>query len=129
MVGEPHDGDGLGATPPAGVHWRPAPGPGPARLADQRRDALPRPESAGEFAGSAPATPLRQINLATGADILIRPIEGVSFPGTFSAAFDAVVLFSTATGVTAYYGTTGAWLWTIGGWVPREPTGASTGST
>ena len=30
-----------------------------------------------------------------------------------------MVLFSTATGVTAYYGTTGAWLWTIGGSVPE----------
>ena len=76
-------------------------------------------ESAAGFVGSAPVTALRQINLATGADVLIRPIEGVSFPGTFSAAFDGVVLFSTAAGVTAYDGTTGAWLWSIGGAVPE----------
>jgi hypothetical protein len=72
-------------------------------------------ESAGGFLGSAPVTALRQINLATGTQVLIRPIEGLSFPGTFSGAFDGVVLFSSAGGVTAYYGTTGAWLWTIGG--------------
>jgi hypothetical protein len=93
---------------------------GPVPLA-WRADAgtLYLAESAAGFAGSAPVTALRQINLATGADVLIRPIEDISFPGTFSAAFDGVVLFSTATGVTAYYGTTGAWLWTIGGAVPE----------
>jgi len=76
-------------------------------------------ESAGGFLGSAPVTALRQINLATGAQILVRPLEGLSFAGTFSAAFDGVVLFSTAGGVTAYSGTTGAWLWSLGGVVPE----------
>jgi PQQ-like domain len=76
-------------------------------------------ESAGGFLGSAPVTALRQVDLATGAEILVRPLEGLSFPGTFSAAFDGVVLFSTASGVTAYNGTTGAWLWAIGGSVPE----------
>jgi hypothetical protein len=96
------------------VRWRVRTGPVPLAW---RADAgtLYLAESAGGFAGSSPVTALSQINLATGADVLIRPIEGLSFPGTFSAAFDGVVLFSTATGVTAYYGTTGAWLWTIGG--------------
>jgi hypothetical protein len=72
-------------------------------------------ESASGFLGSAPVTALRQIDLATGAQVIVRPLEGLSFPGTFSAAFDGVVLFSSAGGVAAYYGTTGAWLWTIGG--------------
>ncbi len=72
-------------------------------------------ESAGGFLASAPATALRLINLATGADSVIRPIENVSFPGTFSVAFDGTVLFSSARGVTAYSGTTGTWLWTIAG--------------
>jgi hypothetical protein len=100
------------------VRWRVSTGPVPLAW---RADAgtLYLAESAAGFAGSAPVTALRQINLATGADVLIRPIEGTSFPGTFSAAFDGVVLFSTATGVAAYYGTTGAWLWTIGGAVPE----------
>jgi hypothetical protein len=100
------------------VRWRVSTGPVPLAW---RADAgtLYLAESAGGFAGSAPVTALRQVNLATGADVLIRPIEGVSFPGTFSAAFDGVVLFSTATGVSAYYGTTGAWLWTVAGAVPE----------
>ena len=100
------------------VSWRVSTGPVPLAW---RADAgtLYLAESAGGFAGSAPVTALRQVNLATGADVLIRPIEGVSFPGTFSAAFDGVVLFSTATGVSAYYGATGAWLWTVAGSVPE----------
>ncbi len=100
------------------VRWRVSTGPVPLAW---RADAglLYLAESAGGFAGSAPVTALRQVNLATGADVLIRPIEGVSFPGTFSAAFDGVVLFSTATGVSAYYGATGAWLWTVAGSVPE----------
>jgi hypothetical protein len=76
-------------------------------------------ESADGFLGSAPVTALRQINLATGAQIVVQPLEGVSFPGTFSAAFDGVVLFSTAAGVTAYDGTTGAWRWSMAGAVPE----------
>jgi len=76
-------------------------------------------ESAGGFLGSAPVTALRQINLATGTQIVVRPLEGLSFAGTLSAAFDGVVLFSTAGGVTAYNGTTGAWLWVIAGAVPE----------
>jgi PQQ-like domain len=76
-------------------------------------------ESASGFQGSAPVTALRRIDLATGAELVVRPLEGLSFRGTFSAAFDGVVLFSTAAGVTAYSGTTGAWLWFIGGVVPE----------
>jgi hypothetical protein len=76
-------------------------------------------ESAGGSLGSAPVTALRRIDLATGTEVVVRPLEGLSFPGTFSAAFDGVVLFSTAGGVTAYGGATGAWLWSIGGAVPE----------
>ena len=76
-------------------------------------------ESASGFLGSAPVIALRQIDLATGAEVLVRPLEGLSFAGTFSTAFDGVVLFSTAAGVTAYSGATGAWLWSIGGAVPE----------
>jgi PQQ-like domain len=76
-------------------------------------------ESAGGFLGSAPVTALRQINLATGAQYVIRPIEGLSFAGTLSGAFDGVVLFTTAGGVAAYNGSTGAWLWSVAGAVPE----------
>ena len=76
-------------------------------------------ESASGFLGSAPVTALRKIDLATGAELLVQPLEGVSFPGTLSAAFDGVVLFSSAGGVTAYNGTTGERMWFIGGAVPE----------
>jgi hypothetical protein len=100
------------------VRWRLSTGPVPQAW---RTDGgmLYLAESADGFLGSAPVTALRQINLATGAQIVVRPLEGLSFTGTFSAAFDGVVLFSTAGGVTAYSGATGAWLWSIGGAVPE----------
>ncbi len=76
-------------------------------------------DSAGGFVGSAPVTAVRKIDLVTGAELLLRPLEGLSFPGTFSAASDDVMLFTSAAGVTAYSGTTGATLWTIHGAVPE----------
>jgi hypothetical protein len=76
-------------------------------------------DSAGGFVGSAPVTAVRKIDLATGAELLVRPLQGLSFQGTLSAASDGVVLFSSAAGVTAYSGTTGATLWTIPGAVPE----------
>jgi hypothetical protein len=68
---------------------------------------------------SAPASALHRIDLATGSELVVRPIEGLSFPGTLSGAFDGVVLFSSAAGVTAYNGSTGARLWSAHGAVPE----------
>jgi hypothetical protein len=76
-------------------------------------------ESAGGFVGSAPVTALRKIDLTTGAELEVRPLEGLEFRGTLSGAFDGVVLFSSASGVIAYDGTSGAALWTIHGAVPE----------
>jgi PQQ-like domain len=76
-------------------------------------------QSSGGFLGSAPVTALRQINLSTGAQSLVRPLVGLSYDGTFSLAFDGVALFSSASGVAAYDGTTGAWLWSLAGAVPE----------
>ena len=77
-------------------------------------------ESAGGFVASAPVTALRRIDLATGAELVVRPLEGLAFDGTLSTAFDGVVLFSSAAGVTAYSGATGAWLWSVHGAVPES---------
>jgi len=77
-------------------------------------------ESTTGFVGSAPVSALRRIDLATGAEDMVLPLEGLSFTGTLSGAFDGVVLFSSAAGVTAYSGTTGATLWTIDGAVPES---------
>ena len=76
-------------------------------------------QSAGGFLGSAPVTALLKVDMATGAEITVRPLEGLSYAGTLSAAFDGVVLFSSADGVTAYDGTTGASLWSVHGTVPE----------
>jgi hypothetical protein len=102
------------------VRWRVTTGPVPSAW---RTDGgtLYLAESADGFLGSSPVTSLRQINLATGTQIVVQPVDGVSFGGgTLSAAFDGVVLFSTAGGVTAYNGTTGAWLWSLSGSVPES---------
>jgi hypothetical protein len=77
-------------------------------------------ESAGGFVDSAPVTALRRIDLTTGAELVVRPLEGLEFDGTLSTAFDGVVLFSSAAGVTAYGGITGAWLWSMHGAVPES---------
>ncbi len=77
-------------------------------------------ESAGGFVNSAPVTALRRIDLATGAELVVQPLEGLEFDGMFSTAFDGVVLFSSAARVTAYSGTTGARLWSINGAVPES---------
>jgi hypothetical protein len=72
-------------------------------------------ESEGGFEGSDPVTALRKINLVTGVQVVVQPLLGLSFPGTLSAALGAVVLFSSAQGVTAYDGTSGVRLWSIAG--------------
>jgi hypothetical protein len=76
-------------------------------------------ESADGFVDSGPVTALRRIDLTTGSELVVRPLEGLSFAGALSTAFDGVVLFSSATWVTAYSGTTGAWLWSAHGAVPE----------
>ena len=76
-------------------------------------------ESPGGFVDSAPVTALHRIDLATGSELVVRPIEGLSFHGALSGAFDGVVLFSSAAGVTAYNGSTGALLWSAHGAVPE----------
>jgi hypothetical protein len=76
-------------------------------------------ESAGGFVDSAPVTALRRIDLTTGAEMVVRPLEGLSFAGALSTAFDGVVLFSSPAGVTAYSGGAGVRLWSARGAVPE----------
>jgi hypothetical protein len=73
--------------------------------------------AAGGYLGTAPVTGLRQISLRTGAQRVVRP-RVRSFAGALSGAFDGVVLFSGARGVTAYSGATGQRLWARAGVVP-----------
>jgi hypothetical protein len=100
------------------VRWQRATGPvAQAWRTDGSRLYMAR--SAGGFVDSGPVTALRRIDLATGAQLTVQPLEGPSFRGTLGTAFDGVVLFSSAAGVTAYSGVTGARLWSARGAVPE----------
>jgi PQQ-like domain len=73
-----------------------------------------------ESAGS-----IRMIDTTTGAEQEIVPSSSSTlsagtavFDGTLNEAFDGVLLFSNAGGVTAYSGSTGAWLWSTSSAVP-----------
>jgi len=60
--------------------------------------------------GTAPVTAVRQINVRTGAERLIRPPRG-PFAGTFSGVADGFLLFSGSAGLTGYSMVTGLpWL-------------------
>jgi outer membrane protein assembly factor BamB len=83
-------------------------------------DFLYMTASPGGVVGSAPVTELRRIDMATGTELTVSPLESLSFRGTLSAAFGGVVLFTSAAGVTAYDGTSGDKLWGIGGAVPES---------
>jgi hypothetical protein len=100
------------------IRWRRSTGP-VAQAWRTDGGSLYVTDSATGYVGSAPVTALRRIDLATGAELLVRPLESLSFAGTLSAAFDGVVLFSSAAGVAAYDGLTGDELWTISGTVPE----------
>ena len=75
-------------------------------------------EAAGGYLGSAPVTALRRIDLNNGLESTVRP-AAPPFQGTFGAVVDDVLLFSAASGVTAYDGLTGLKLWSIPGAVPE----------
>jgi hypothetical protein len=66
--------------------------------------------AAGGYLGSAPVTAVRRISLATGLVRVIRPAQG-SYAGTLSAAFDGVLVFSGAAGLSAYSEASGQLLW------------------
>lgn len=75
--------------------------------------------AAGGYLGTAPVTALRRINLATGAQRLVRPPRG-SYDGTLSGALDGVVFFSGGAGLSAYSAVTGHLLWQRAGVVPES---------
>jgi hypothetical protein len=86
-------------------------------------------ESAGGNQGGAPITALSRIDTATGTPEEILPQPGADttdalsatqdFNGTLDGAYDGDVLFSAASGVTAYSGLTGVELWSVSGAVPE----------
>jgi hypothetical protein len=76
-------------------------------------------ESADGYLGSSPVTALKVINLKTGAERTLGSPLGYPFSGTLAIADDGMVLFASATGVTAYSGSTGDLLWSMAGAVPE----------
>lgn len=86
-------------------------------------------ESTAGDLGTAPVTALRQIDTATGNLQQILPSEPIedspayrytpAFAGTLTGAFDGVVLFSSATEVTAYSGDSGQRLWSMADALPE----------
>jgi hypothetical protein len=77
------------------------------------------------YLGPEPVTALRRIDMSTGRETIVRP-SASSFSGTLSGVVGNVVLFSSATGVTAYDGLTGLLMWSLAGVVP-EGTDAAQG--
>jgi len=73
--------------------------------------------AAGDHPAATPVTALRRIDLATGAERIVRP-HGAPFTGALSLAFGGVVLFADASAVRAYSETTGQLLWHYGGALP-----------
>jgi hypothetical protein len=68
-------------------------------------------EYAGGSVGSSRVTALKVINLKTGAQRVLGSPFGHPFSGSLAVAEDGAVLFSSASGVTAYDGSTGNALW------------------
>jgi len=75
-------------------------------------------EAADGYLGPAAVTALRRIDLNDGLETIVRP-SAAAFPGSLAGAVDDVVLFSQASGVTAYDGLTGLQLWSLPGSVPE----------
>jgi hypothetical protein len=76
-------------------------------------------ESADGYLGSSPVTALKVINLTTGNERTLGSPLGSPFSGTLAIADDGMVLFASASGVTAYSGSTGGVLWSMAGAVPE----------
>jgi hypothetical protein len=76
-------------------------------------------KSAGGYLGSSPVTALQVINLKSGAERPLSSPLGQPFSGTLAVAVDGVALFASASGVTAYSGSTGGALWWKAGSAPE----------
>jgi hypothetical protein len=75
-------------------------------------------ESASGYLGSSPVTSLKLINLKSGIERTVSSPLSHPFPGTLASADDGVALFASASGLTAYNGSTGGLLWSKAGAVP-----------
>lgn len=99
------------------VRWQRPTGAGQSWRADG--GTLYVTESAAGYLGSAPVTGLRVINLNSGAMRVLRAPPGHTFAGTMTLAADGMVLFTSASGVTAYSGSAGGTVWSKPAVVPE----------
>ena len=99
------------------IRWRRQTGAGQTWRADG--GILYVAESARGYLGSAPVTGLRVINLTSGAERTLHSPPGHTFSGAMALAADGAVLFTSASGVTAYSGSTGGTLWSMPAAVPE----------
>jgi outer membrane protein assembly factor BamB len=76
-------------------------------------------ESDGGYLGSAPVTALHVMNLKSGAERPLSSPLGQPFSGTLAVVADGVPIFASASGATAYSGSTGGMLWSRAGSVPE----------
>jgi outer membrane protein assembly factor BamB len=73
----------------------------------------------GSSPGASQVTALTVINLDTGAQRVLGSPIGQPFTGSLAIAADGAVLFASASGVTAYGGSTGDALWSRPGSIPE----------
>jgi hypothetical protein len=99
------------------LRWRRATGAGQAWRTDNGTLYVTR--AAGGFLGAGPVTGLQVIDLKSGAERTMASPGGHPFSGILAGAMDGTVLFSSASGVTAYSGSTGGELWSVAGSVPE----------
>jgi hypothetical protein len=99
------------------VRWQRGTGTGQAWRTDGA--TLYVTQSAGGYLGAAPVTGLRVINLLSGTERSMASPTGQPFPGTLAGAADGDVAFTSASGVTAYSGSTGNRLWSVAGAIPE----------
>jgi len=99
------------------VRWRRQADSGQAWRADG--DTLYLTESSGGYLSGATVTGLQVIDLSTGSERTLGSPPSSPFTGSLAEAFSNVVVFMSATGVTAYSGMTGRLLWRKDGVVPE----------
>jgi hypothetical protein len=100
------------------VRWRRPADPGQAWRADG--DTLYLAESSGGYLHGEPVTGLQVIDLISGSERTLGSPPANPFTGSLAEVFAGVVVFTSASGVTAYDGSTGRLLWSMGGVVPAE---------
>jgi hypothetical protein len=106
------------------VRWRhPADGGGSWQVDGK---TLYLAQSAGGALSTSPVTALKVIDLGSGAEGTLSSPLGSPFSGSLAVAADGAVLFASSAGMTAYSGSTGGELWSLGGTV-AEGTDPATG--